>query len=94
MLETWLGPQRKMAGWMASGKTMEKFGWAVDDQFADPFRDSYLERVGQVLKPVGVETSDLCKGGLFGVTSFGFGRAVRAGWLETIQTFQKKHSAK
>jgi hypothetical protein len=38
-----------------------------DDQFADPVLDSELERVGQVLKPVGVETSNLCKGGLFRV---------------------------
>jgi hypothetical protein len=32
------------------------------DQFADPVLDSELEREGQVLKPVGVETSNLCEG--------------------------------
>ena len=56
-----------------------------DDQFADPDLDSEFERVVQELKQVSVETSNLCEGGLFRV--WGLGRAVRAGWLETIQTF-------
>ena len=40
------------------------------DQFADPVLDSELEREGQVLKQVGVETSHLCKGDLFSVLGF------------------------
>jgi len=51
------------------------------DQFADPVLDSELEREGHVLKPVGVETSNLetsnlCKGDLFWVLGEQFGLGV------------------